>query len=57
MSKILLLTYISLVFALTGCTTISENKAEQLIIEEYSNQIGEATIISTEKVDNEYLIK
>lgn len=57
MSKILLLTYISLVFALTGCATISENKAEQLIIEEYSNQIGEATIISTEKVDNEYLIK
>lgn len=57
MRKILLLAYIPFVFALTGCATISENKAEQLIIEEYSNQLSEATIISTEKVDNEYLIK
>jgi len=57
MRKISLLVYVSLVFALTGCEMMSEDKAEQLIIEEYSNQLGEATIVSTEKIDNEYLIE
>lgn len=36
---------------------MSEEKAEKLIVEEYSNHLGEATIISTEEKDNEYYIK
>ena len=57
MRKIALLIYASLIFVLTGCSAMSEEKAEQLIIEEYSNQLGEATIISTVEIDNEYLIE
>jgi len=36
---------------------MSEAKAEQYIIKEYSNQLGEAKIISTVEIDNEYLIE
>ena len=57
MTKIPMLVYVSLVFVVTGCAMMSEDKAEQLIIEENSNQIGKATIISTVGIDNEYLIE
>lgn len=57
MRKIALLIYASLIFVLTGCLAMSEEKAEQLIIEEYSNQLGKATIISIVEIDNEYLIE
>lgn len=57
MRKIPLLIYASLIFVLTGCSVMSEDKAEQYIIKEYSNQLGEAKIISTVEIDNEYLIE
>ena len=57
MRKIPLLIYVSLIFVLTGCSVISEDKAEQFIIREYSNHLGEATIISAKEIDNEYLIE
>lgn len=57
MRNISLLIYASLIFLLTGCSVMSEDKAEQYIIKEYSNQLGEAKIISTVEIDNEYLIE
>lgn len=57
MKKSYLLLYAILLFGLVGCTNISEEKAKQLIIEEYSNELGEATIISTEEKNEEYYIK
>lgn len=57
MRNISLLIYASLIFLLTGYSVMSEDKAEQYIIKEYSNQLGEAKIISTVEIDNEYLIE
>jgi hypothetical protein len=57
MRKASLLVYALLLFALVGCTTISKEKAENLVIEEYSNDLGEATIMATEEKNNEFTIK
>lgn len=57
MKKGYLLVYTLLLFGLVGCTNISKEKAKQLIIEEYSNELGEATIISTEEKNDDYYIK
>lgn len=57
MTKMSMLVYLSLFFAVTGCTMMSEDKAEQSIIEENSNHIGKTTITSTVEIDNEYLIE
>ena len=57
MKKRYFLAYAILLFGLVGCTTVSKEKAKQLIIEEYSNELGEATIISTEEKNNDYYIR
>lgn len=57
MKKSYLLLYAILLFGLVGCMNISEEKAKQLVIEEYSNELGEATIISTEEKNKEFYIK
>lgn len=57
MKKSCLLAYVLLLFALAGCSNISRDKAENLIIKEYSNQMGEATIVSTEEKERDYYIE
>lgn len=47
MKKIALL--FSLFFLLAGCSSISKTEAEKMVIEKYSNHLGTAKIISTEK--------
>ncbi|MBC9825504.1 hypothetical protein [Carnobacterium inhibens] len=57
MKKQSFLGYLTLFFLLTGCSTLSETEAEKIVIEEYSNHLGEATILSTEKKGNDYYIE
>ena len=57
MKKKPLLVYGLVLFALTGCSTMSEEKAEKLVVEEYSNHLGKADIIFTVEKDNEYYIE
>lgn len=54
MKKILLF---SLFFLLAGCSSISKTKAEKPTIEQYSNHLGSAKIISTEKESDGYYIQ
>lgn len=54
----ILITILILVGLVSGCSTISQSKAEELIREEYSDYLGEeATIISTEKDVDGYIIE
>lgn len=57
MRKGSLLFCIVTIFIVTGCTTISKNDAEKLIIEEYSNEQGKDAILSTKKKNNQYGIE
>lgn len=57
MNKKILLVYAMLFFILGGCSNISEDKAKKIIVEEYSNQLGEATILSTEEKNDDYYIE
>lgn len=57
MRKIPLLVYPLLFIIVAGCSHMSENKAGKIIIEEYSNFNGEATIISTIEIEDEYYIE
>lgn len=57
MNKKILLVYGMLFFILGGCSNISEDKAKKIIVEEYSNQLGEATILSTEEKNDDYYIE
>lgn len=57
MKKGYLLAYAILLFALVGCTNISQEEAEQIIIERYSNFMGKAEIISTEEKNDKYYIE
>lgn len=57
MKKKPLLVYGLVLFALTGCSTMSEERAEKLIVEEYSNHLDKAVIISTVEKNNEYYIE
>lgn len=57
MKKQSFLGYLTFFFLLTGCSTLSETEAEKIVIEEYSNHLGEATILSTEKKGNDYYIE
>ncbi len=57
MKKILFLGCVILFFLLGGCSTMTQEKAEQLIIEQNSNHLGEATIISSEEQDGNYIIE
>ncbi len=42
---------------LAGCSTISQEEAKQLVIDQYSNFNGTAEIISTDKKEDEYYIE
>ncbi|MGB7459335.1 MAG: hypothetical protein WA887_00475 [Carnobacterium jeotgali] len=44
-------------FFLAGCSTISPEEAEQLVIDQYSNFNGTAEIISTDKKEDKYYIE
>lgn len=55
MKKYMLLSCFMFTFLLVGCSSLSE--AEKLIVEEYSNHLGTAKIISTEKKNNDYYIE
>lgn len=55
MKKIALL--FSLLFLLAGCSSISKTEAEKMVIEKYSNHLGTAKIISTEKEKDGYYIQ
>lgn len=57
MKRILFLVCIFTVFLVGGCSNISQEEAEDLIIEQNSNHLGEATIISSEEQDDHYIIK
>lgn len=57
MNKKFSLVYAMLFFILVGCSNISEDKSKKIIVEEYSNQLGEATILSTEEKNNDYYIE
>ena len=57
LKKVFLLVYILLFFALIGCTPISKNKAENLIIKKYSNNLGKATIVAAEEKNSAFIIK
>lgn len=57
MKKFSLVVFALFFVLLVGCSRISENNAEQMIIEEYSNHLGETTILSTVEKDNEYFIE
>lgn len=57
MKKYTLLFCIVFLFLLAGCSSISKTEAEELIVEEYSNDLGAAKIISTEKESDGYYIQ
>ena len=57
MKKRFFLFYIVFVFIATGCTTVSKDDAEKLILEEYSNEQSNAAILSTTKKNNPYPIE
>ncbi|MFL2101281.1 hypothetical protein [Desemzia sp. FAM 23989] len=48
---------VTLMLILSGCSTISQSKAEELIREEYRNHLGDTTIISTEEDADGYIIE
>lgn len=52
MKKITLL--FSLFSLLAECSSISKTEAEKMVIEKYSNHLGTAKIISTEKENDDY---
>ena len=56
MRRLFFLGYI-LTFFLAGCSTISPEEAEQLVIDQYSNFNGTAEIISTDKKEDKYYIE
>lgn len=45
------------IFLISGCSNISEDEAEKIIIDQYSNFNGTTEIISTDKKDGEYYIE
>ncbi|SFQ20463.1 hypothetical protein SAMN04488506_0949 [Desemzia incerta] len=55
MKKITLL--FSLFSLLAECSSISKTEAEKMVIEKYSNHLGTAKIISTEKENDDYYIQ
>ena len=57
MKNFSLFIFVLFLILLVGCSRRSENKAEQLIVEEYSNLLGETTILSTVEKNNEYFIE
>lgn len=57
MRKLFFLGFIITSFFIAGCSNISQEEAEQIIIERYSNFMGTAEIVSTEKKDGEYYIE
>ena len=57
MKKHTVLFCLMFLFLIVGCSSISKTEAEKLIVEEYSNLLGTAKIISTEKENNDYYIE
>lgn len=57
MKKYTLLFCIVFLFLIAGCSSLSKTEAEKLIVEEYSNHLGTAKIISTEKENDDYYIQ
>ena len=57
MKKTFLLGCAMVIFLIGGCSKLSEDDAEKLVIDENSNQLGEATIISSKEKDGEYYIE